>query len=145
MWTVAVGGHRGGMTRLQRRAWRATTVAGAAGTGILVWALLDAGGTDLAARTGDTVRHIGPTDVVATCVIAGLAAWAMLAGLERWTRRPYATYLINGTVALAASLPGPLGGVTTSARLGLLALHGTVGAVLLLAMPVGARRRRDTM
>jgi hypothetical protein len=130
------------MTRTQRRAWRATTVAGAAGTGLLMWTLLTkVGGMDLAARTGNTVHHIGPTDVVVTCVIAGLTAWAMLAGLERWTRRPYATYVINGSVALAASLIGPLAGATTGVRLALIALHVTVGAVLLLAMPAGAARR----
>jgi len=142
MWTDPVGRDGGGMTQTQRRAWRATTVAGAAGTGLLVWTLLTkVAGMDLAARTGSTVRHIGPTNVVVTCVIAGLAAWAMLAGLERWTRRPYATYVVNGSVALAVSLLGPLGAATTGVRLGLVALHLTVGAVLLLAMPVGAARR----
>jgi hypothetical protein len=130
------------MERFSRRAWRATAVAGAVGTGLLVWTLVTkAVGTDLVARTGGDIHHIGPSDVAVTCLLAGLAAWAMLAAVERWTRRPYATYVANGSVALALSLLGPLAGVTTASRLGLLALHLCVGGVLLLAMPATLPRR----
>jgi hypothetical protein len=123
-----------------RRTGRAITVAAGAAGALLVWAVNDPwAGIDIAVRQGDTVRHIGPVAVVATALIAGLAAWGLLALLERTVRRPARTFRIIASIVLLLSLAGPLGGVGTSSKLVLLAMHLTVGAALIIGLP----RRRD--
>ena len=91
-------------TTTARRAGRAVTVAAGAAGSLLVWAVNGPGaGRDLAVRQGDTTQQIGPVAVVATALLAGLAAWALLAALERFTRRPVRTYRIIALVVLAVS------------------------------------------
>jgi hypothetical protein len=74
--------------------------------------------------------------VVVTALVAGLAAWGLLALLERTVSRPARTYRIIALTVLAISLAGPLGsGVDTSSRLVLLGMHLTVGAALIIGLP----------
>ena len=125
----APGGHR--------RTGRAITVlAGAAGC-LLLWATGHLwGGADLAVRRGDTVDHVGPVAVVTTALLAGVAAWILLALLERTVRRPARTFRIVALVVLLLSLGGPLGGgADLAGRLGLLGMHLTVGAALIIGLP----------
>jgi hypothetical protein len=126
-----------------RRTGRAITVVAAVAGALLLWT---AGGpwagVDLAVRQGGTTQHIGPAAVALTALVASLAAWGLLALLERIVRRPVPAYRIIALVVLILSLAGPLGGgVGTSTRLVLLAMHVTVGAALILGMP-GRRNHR---
>jgi hypothetical protein len=119
-----------------RRTGRAVTVAAGAASALILWAVNDPwGGIDLAVRQGGAVQHIGPVAVAATALIAGLAAWGLLALLERTVRRPTRTYRVIASIVLALSLLGPLGGVGLSSKLVLLAMHLTVGAILIIGLP----------
>jgi hypothetical protein len=120
-----------------RRTGRAITVAAGAAGALLLWVVNDPwGGIDLAVRRGDATQHIGPVAVVATALIAGLAAWGLLALLESNVRRPVRTYRIVTLIVLALSLTGPLGsGVGISSRLVLLGMHLTVGTALIIGLP----------
>ncbi|WP_345625081.1 DUF6069 family protein [Rugosimonospora acidiphila] len=120
-----------------RRTGRALTVIAAAAGALLLWAVNDPwGGNDLAVRQGDGARHLGPAAVVVAALIAGLAAWGLLALLERTIRRPVLPYRIIAAIVLILSLVAPLGsGVGTSSRLALLGMHLTVGAALIIGLP----------
>jgi hypothetical protein len=120
-----------------RRTGRAITVVAAAAGALLLWTVDGQwAGLDLAVRQGDTIQHIGPAAVALTALVAGLAAWGLLALLERTVRRPVRTYRIIASIVLVLSFAGPLGsGVDTSSRLVLLAMHVTVGAALIIGLP----------
>jgi hypothetical protein len=120
-----------------RRTGRAITVAGGAAGALLLWAVNDPwAGIDLTVRQGDATQHIGPVVVAAAALVAGLAAWGLLALLERTVRRPARTFRIVALIVLVLSLVGPLGsGVGTSSRLVLLGMHLTVGAALIIGLP----------
>ena len=120
-----------------QRAGRAITVAAGAASCLLLWAINGPlTGHDLAVQQGDTRQQIGPVAVVATALVAGLVAWALLAALERFTRRPIRIYRIIALVVLVVSLAGPLdSGAGTSSRLALLGMHLTVGAALIIGLP----------
>jgi hypothetical protein len=124
-----------------RRTGRAITVAGGAVGALVLWVVNDPwADIDLAVRQGNATQHIGPASVVVTALVAGLAAWGLLALLERTARRPARTYRIIALIVLLLSLVGPLGsGVGISSRLVLLGMHLTVGAALIIGLP----RRRD--
>lgn len=131
----------GGMTTTTRtctarRTGRAlTVVAGAAGA-LLLWAVdVRWAGIDLVVRQGDTVRQIGPAAVLLTALAAGLAAWGLLALLERTTRHAARTFRIVALLVLLVSLAGPLGSGTGAGRWALLAMHTTVGAALIVGLP----------
>jgi hypothetical protein len=130
-------------TTTARRTGRAITVAAAVAGALLLWTVDgEWAGLDLAVRQGDTVQHIGPAAVALTALVAGLAAWGLLALLERTVRHPVRTYRIIASIVLLLSLAGPLGsGAGTSSRLVLLALHVTVGAALIIGLP-GRRNHR---
>jgi hypothetical protein len=120
-----------------RRTGRAITVVAAAAGALLLWTVDGPwAGNELAVHQGGTTQQIGPAAVVLTALIAGVAAWCLLALLERTVRRPVRTYRIIASVVLLLSLAGPLGsGVDTSSRLALLAMHVTVGAALIIGLP----------
>lgn len=126
-----------------RRTGRAFAVAAGVASALILWAVNDPwGGIDLAVRQGGTVQHIGPVAVAVTALIAGLAAWGLLAVLERTVRRPVRAYRIIASILLVLSLAGPLGsGISTSSKLVLLAMHLSVGAILIIGLP-GRRNRR---
>jgi hypothetical protein len=126
-----------------RRTGRAITVVAAAAGALLLWTVDGPwAGLDLAIRQGDATRHIGPATVAFTALVAALAAWGLLALLERTVRRPVRTYRIIASILLILSLAGPLGsGVDTGSRLVLLAMHVTVGAALIIGLP-GRRNHR---
>ena len=115
---------------------RIITVVAATAGALLLWAVNDPwAGIDLAVRQGGATQRIGPVAVAAAALIAGLAAWAVLALLERTAGRPTRTYRIIASIVLVLSLAGPAGGAGLSSKLVLLAMHLTVGAALIIVLP----------
>ena len=111
-----------GMTN--KLAGRAITVVAATTAALLLWTV------------NPPIPGIGAVAVVATALLAGLAAWGLLTLLERTVRRPVRTYRIIALVVLALSLAGPLGyDASLSGRLALVAMHVTVGAALIIGLP----------
>ncbi|NUP67928.1 MAG: hypothetical protein HOW71_37825 [Nonomuraea sp.] len=112
------------------------TVISTPAVALAVWALaVPLAGVTLTVRQGDGTQTIGPLLVAVVTLLAGLAGWALLAVLERWTARPARTWRIVALVVLAVSLLGPLGSaVGAAATLVLLLLHVAVGAVLVVGL-----------
>jgi hypothetical protein len=109
----------------------AVVVATAVAAEVVFLAVHQAGGVDLAVRNGSTVTHVGAAAVVAVSLLVALAAWGLLALLQRMSGRGRRIWTIVATVIFVVSLLGPLGGETASATLGLVALHLTVAAVVI--------------
>jgi hypothetical protein len=123
---------------------RALTVLLAMAATLVVWAveayLL---GIDLHARPvpGAAAVIVGAPAVAFTTLLAGLAAWALLAILERLTPSGRAVWIAAAVVALLVSLAGPLGGaVTTRAAIGLATMHLVAAAILIPLLARSARR-----
>ncbi len=115
---------------------RLLTVIGAAAAALAVWALaVPVAGTDLSARMGAGPQPVGPVMVVLASLAAGLAGWALLAVLERFTAKARRIWTITALAVLALSLTGPLGSATgTAATLVLLLMHLVVGSVVVLGL-----------
>jgi hypothetical protein len=98
-------------------------VAGAALAALAVWAIADpVAGVDLTVRQGpDAIREVGPAAVMLVSVLAGLAAWAALAVLERISSSARRDWTILTVVVLALSLTGPIAAATTTAGKAVLA------------------------
>ncbi|MET8908682.1 DUF6069 family protein [Micromonospora sp. NPDC004551] len=115
-----------------RRRERALAVLAAAAATLTVWvAAVPVAGVDLVARNGGTEQSVTAVAVGVSTVLAGLAGWALLALLERFTTRARAVWTAAAGLVLLLSLLGPLGGgVGGAATLTLVALHLTAAAVL---------------
>ncbi|WP_460496498.1 DUF6069 family protein [Glycomyces tarimensis] len=89
-------------------------------------------GVSLVAGAEDARIHIGPWAVVIASVLVGLAAWALLAVLERLTAKSGRIWTITAVIVLALSVPlGPLGAESTAAVVVLVLMHMVVAAVLI--------------
>ncbi|SDS57685.1 DUF6069 family protein [Actinoplanes derwentensis] len=117
------------------RTSRALTVTIAAAAALLLWAVNSPlPGHDLLVDQGGTVQRIGPLAVLAAAALAGLAAWVLLALLERAGRR--GSYRYVASVVLLLSLAGPLtSAVDRDTALALLGMHVTVGTALIIGLP----------
>ncbi|GID60935.1 hypothetical protein Aco03nite_093390 [Actinoplanes couchii] len=127
----------GGMTNI--RTSRALTVSIATAGALLLWAVNGPlPGHELLVDQGGTVQQVGPVAVAAAAVVSGLAAWALLALLERWGRPGAYRYVASAVLVL--SLAGPLtAAVDRTTMLTLLGMHFMVGAALIIGLP-GFRR-----
>lgn len=121
---------------------RALCVVGAALAAALAWnvevrALL----IHLTFRFGaGQAQTVAIGEVIGVTVAASLLGWLLLALLERRTPRARLLWTTIALTALAASLALPLTAATTSSAVaGLIALHMTVGVVVI---PVMARTAR---
>jgi hypothetical protein len=129
---------------MERKAQTATRWTGdgkvallAAGAAALVWVVAtQAGGVDLAVRSGSGTQHITVVSVVVTTLVVTLAAAGLLRILERRTTRGWAIWTAIAGSVWVVSFAGPLGARSVSAGLVLAALHLLVGAVVV----VGLRR-----
>ena len=112
------------------------TVLGAPALALVVWALaVPLAGTTLTVRMAGGTQTVDPVSVVVASLVAGLAGWALLAVLERWSARPGRIWTIIALAVCALSLTGPLGSaVGAAATLVLVLLHLAVGAVLVLGL-----------
>ena len=76
-------------------------------------------------------------------LVAGLAAWGVLALLERFTKTSDRTFAVVGWTVLVLSLLGPvLTGAVGVVLVVLLAMHLVTGATLVIGLPLAGRRRR---
>lgn len=85
---------------------------------------------------GDPAADLTLLHVTGASLVASVAAWGLLAILERFTRRARTAWLTTSTVALALSLGAPLtgAGITGANRAVLALLHLAVGGVLLAGL-----------
>ncbi|TDC77694.1 hypothetical protein E1285_38415 [Actinomadura sp. 7K507] len=122
---------------------RILSVAGAAAATLALWTLTGpVAGHGASAETGGGVRPVGAFAVVAGSLAAGLAAWALLALLERTVSRPQRAWTITAAAVLALSMTGPLGSAADTASTAILAaMHLTAAAVLVPGLGLSARRR----
>ena len=116
-----------------RRRTRALAVAAATGATFTVWAIAaPVAGVDLTVDTGSGATTVTAAAVVTATVIAGLAAWASLALVERITRRAAAVWTWTACAVLLLSLLGPIGSaVGAGTTVALVAMHVAAGAVLI--------------
>jgi hypothetical protein len=122
------------------RVRRLIVVAGASAAALAIWAVADPlAGVDLTVRLSGAEQHVGAGAVVAASLVAGLAAWASLALLERLAERARRIWTVIAVVVLALSLTGPLGAVGAASTVALACMHLAVAAVLILGLTV--RRR----
>ncbi|MCL6302953.1 DUF6069 family protein [Streptomyces kronopolitis] len=133
------------MTARSPRSARVLAVLGTAAATLVVWAiaavLLDVR-LDVRMKPGAALQHVGPATVVLASLVAGFAAWALLALLERLTPRARRVWTVIAVAVLALSLIAPLqSGVTTGVKVTLLCMHLVAGAVLVPALARTAVRR----
>ena len=123
-----------GAPRRRSRRNRALAVLGAAAATLAVWAVaVPLAGVDLRVHLGaGSIVHVSPVTVAIVSILAGLAAWGLLAALERFTARAQAVWTAIALVTLVLSVAGPLtGGVTPAAKAALAAMHLAAAAVLI--------------
>lgn len=126
---------------ITRRHGRPLTIAAGAAAALLLWSIHGIwGDNDLVVRGA----VIGPVAVATVAVLSGLAAWALLAVLERTrSRHPARVFRIIASIVLVLSLAGPLGsGTDLGTTLSLIGLHTTVGLALIIGLP-GLRHCRQ--
>ncbi len=128
--------------RTARRTRGLAVVAATAAT-LTVWTVaVPVAGVNLKADTGSGPATVTALAVVLTTVLAGLAAWGVLALLERFTRRAVMIWPGVATAVLAVSLLGPVGsGVGAGATAALVSMHLIAAAVLVPTMARSAARR----
>jgi len=123
---------------------RALCAAGGALAAALAWIVeVPLLGIHLNFRFGaGHIQTIAVGQVIGVTVAASLLGWLLLALLERRTPHARALWTTIALAALAASLALPLAvATTTSAAAGLIAMHVTVGAVVIPAMAYTSRTR----
>lgn len=130
----------------RRRAWRLASIMLAIGAALACWAIAQqVAGISLRSPTftaDQRPANVGALTVTVVSGLAGLAAWALLAVLERATRHPHMLFRVIAVAVLLLSLGGPLSGqgISTPDRTVLAILHVVVGAVLIGVLGATARR-----
>jgi hypothetical protein len=121
-----------------RRRTRALAIGAAAAATFTVWTIAHpVAGADLVVDTGSGHTTVTPIAVVLSTVVAGLAAWALLAVVERFIRRAAEVWSWIACAVLLISLLGPIGSaVDAGATVALVAMHLATGAALI---PIMAR------
>lgn len=123
----------------RRRARRLLAVIAAVVSAVVGWGLVESGaGIDLRAPAFDgsaVGQDIGLGAVIFTTLIVSLAAWGLLALLERYVGRPRRTWTVVALTGLLISLAGPMSGTGIGTRdRGLLALLHLVVAAALISL-----------
>lgn len=89
---------------------------------------------------GGPVQSIGIASVVGATVMGSLVGWGLLVVLERSVERPRLKWTVVALAAATLSLLLPLATATsTSALLGLVAMHLVVAAVLVTVLRGGSK------
>lgn len=128
---------------VQKRRRRLAGVAAGAVGALSVWGIASPLlGVALDVRQGSSLTTVGPGSVVVMAVLAGLAAWLVLAGLEKVTKKAAAVWTTVAVVVAVLSLAGPAtSAVSTDALGALVAMHLVVAGVVVATMLPTARRR----
>jgi hypothetical protein len=126
----------------RRRRTRALAVVAAAAATLTVWTIAHpVAGVDLVVDSGSGPTTVTPGAVVITTVVAGLAAWALLALAERRLRRAAAVWSGVAGAVLLISLLGPIGSAAgAAATAALVVMHVVTGAVLIPLMALSSVR-----
>lgn len=120
---------------MKPRTRRLLTVLAASAAASIVWTLAaPLGGIDLAVDRAGTRQTVGPVGVVLASLTVGLAAWGLLAVLEKATDRARRIWTIIASAVLAVSLLGPLSAVSVAATLVLMGMHVVVGGTLIAGL-----------
>ena len=134
----------------ERHHTRALAVLGGLTATMAIWLVADPlAGVDLALRSaaGSDVHQVGPASVALTTLLAGLAAWGLLATLEHIAPRPRTAFLMIASATLLLSLAGPVSlGQTNAVIATLVSMHVAAAGVLIpsLARSTPARTRTAT-
>jgi hypothetical protein len=109
---------------------RATAVTAlAAAAALVIWAVARLLGVDLDVEFGGQVRQVGPADILVTTLVVGLAAWVVHSILAR-TPRTARWWPYVGSTGIAVSMLGPSYLSDGVAAVVLIAMHLTVGAIV---------------
>lgn len=111
-------------------------VGGAVCAALLGWVVAGPlAGVDLAVRPGSATsapQHVGAATVLVVSLLVSLAGWGLFAVLRHRSSHGRAIWTGVALAVLVLSVFGPLtGGVTTAAKVALVALHLAVAAVLI--------------
>lgn len=79
-------------------------------------------------------REVTLAPVLIAAAVAGLAGWALLAILSRFTPKALRVWTVISVVVLVVSLAGPAGADDLESVLGLMSLHLTVGVTIIAGM-----------
>lgn len=123
----ATGGRR---YRAHRRRW--LTVLASMATATAAWGIAESLlGIDLAVRdAASSVQQVSALPVTLVSLVVGLAGWALLVLLERWTPKASLVWRVIAAIVFLVSLLGPLTAVTPAATAVLVGMHGMVAAIL---------------
>ncbi|MFC0527443.1 DUF6069 family protein [Phytohabitans kaempferiae] len=86
-------------------------------------------------------RTVTLAAVAVATTVAGLAAWGLLAILERSTRRAATAWTWISVAVLVLSLAGPAGAETAGGLVALVSMHVAAGAVLIAGLRRTVRSR----
>ncbi len=132
--------------RLQRRLAAAPAAMAAA---LVLWAVAtQAAGVDLRSPAFSTTAHpaaVGADLVAGAAALAALAAWVLLAILERTIRRSRRAWTTIAIVAFVVSLGAPLSGhgITGTDRAVLACLHLVVATTVIVVLERTAGRNNN--
>jgi hypothetical protein len=104
-------------------------VAAAVIVAVAIWGLARMLGVELTVGKGQDASQVGAVDVLATALLAGLAAWGAQAFLIH--RRAARRWPFVGSTALAISIIGPTWLADGLAAVVLIGMHLAVGFVLI--------------
>jgi hypothetical protein len=111
---------------------------------VAVWVVAGpVSGVPFKIKSGSKTQHVDAPTVVIITLIAGLAAWGVVALLERSSASsPRILWTAIAVVVLALSLAGPFGsGITQATKVSLACEHLAVAAVLIPGMARTLTRR----
>jgi hypothetical protein len=114
----------------------AVTLVAAAAVALVVWAVsVPLAGVDLTVGSGAAAQSVGPASVVVVPILAGGAAWALLAFLDGRLRNGRRVWRFTAWTVLAVSLLGPAGTGASRGALGtLITMHLVVGVTLIVGL-----------
>ena len=128
---------------------RLLAVAGGVVGALVVWAVAEfVVGLDLrtpAFSSDQQPQELNAALVAVSSLVGGLAAWGVLALLERFRAHAHRAWLVVAPIALLVSLSAPLSGtgISGSERIALVAMHLAVAAVVIPALYRSSASRQD--
>ncbi len=130
-----------------RVGYRLLIVTGSVAAAVLVWGVASLFGESLVVTSPAVgTISIGLVLVIATALPVALAAWGVLALLQRWTRNAPRIWIIVSVAILLVAVVSVLAiTATPGVKLTLAVMHLAVGLPLAFALPRGSRGRARTL